>query len=194
MDSSVYAEVTQLPSLRDPEEVKLQPQLILKTQYVDKQGYEWSSILSNQYTNGCTSYGDGEPIHCENKKEIDSASAAYLACSKRGWRLPSREDWDRLIKEFDSKKHALGFSLTRKGQADFNKKFETRKGDMYASSTVSGSNRHSHAFAFSTYWSAEQIIKSIEDQSLGESKETFSGRGRYEPQSVICVRSSIPSS
>jgi hypothetical protein len=167
----------------------------LQVQYVDKEGNEWSQILPKRLTNGCRTWqgqNDGR-IECDSQR-IDQTSLAYAACSQEGWRLPKREDWDRLVQEFDFIKHSHGFSLSKKGIIDFKKKFNAKNNDTYASATMSGKNYEHKAFAFSTEWDGEYIKKLIDNNLLAGTKEQFSAQNRDQLQSVICVRANTPAS
>ena len=144
-----------------------------------------SGVLPSYYSNGCSSAG------CSSNK-IDQTSDAFKACSEKGWRLPKKEDWDRLVKEFEHKEHATGVSLTLKGREDFFKQFDIAgRVPIFSSSTIINSP-FKQAFAFHPYWIADEIIAGIKAGVYFSNKETFSGERRVDQNKVKCIRSSVP--
>ncbi len=144
------------------------------TVYTDKlNGLSWSKALPGTYSNGCASNSAYDPLKCtfdvvggSRQVRVEDSEAAK-ACREIGARLPTKEEFESLIRNFDIKQYSLG--LTDNGVAQMQVIF----GDMnnwFWSASVS-SSIPDFAFAF--------------DGGLGNGGIGYGSR--YENGAVRCV-------
>lgn len=110
---------------------------------------KWGRPLVYSYSNGCRSSEDGmyngwpEYEFCtyyQSSKDSyldDSAnSCVEQACNRIGSRLPTREEYISLLKNFEHQGNDSNIRLTQKGLAQMNKAFGKLRGGFYWTSTL----------------------------------------------------------
>lgn len=134
--------------------------------YTDKlNGLSWSKALPDHYSNGCVaSSGQYSSSKCTydnvasgNRQVRVEDSEAAKACRNIGARLPTKEEFESLIRNFDySEEHRSFPQLTNKGNADMQAIFGDMDNYFWSSSvphynsnfTAPKVQNHGNAFIF----------------------------------------------
>lgn len=156
-----------------------------EVKYTDKLGIEWSRILDGKYENGCYNIPiskNSANVICRSDV-VDEDSDAFNVCNDSGWSLPTREDWNRLVKEFDHVEHRLGVNLSDQGEVKFKQTFGYEGSKIFHSATVPDPELSYLGFTFIAYWRA-----SADFGENAKAPELYSTSDRSEKHSVVCIR------
>ena len=91
-------------------------------------GLKWSKALPSFYTNGCIGFGGKyDASECTSvmvaggglQVKVEDSDAAR-ACRLIGAMLPTKEEYESLIRNFDKTEESHGPKLTAKGKSDMN--------------------------------------------------------------------------
>jgi len=108
----------------------------------------WGKTVSNIYTNGCAdANGQQNNFYCTFDTLADGShqvkvedSYAAKACSEIGARLPTKQEIDSLVRNFDHTEESQGPKLTAKAHADIEKVLRHIDGQLFWSSSVYTNN------------------------------------------------------
>ncbi|RYZ68006.1 MAG: hypothetical protein EOP05_16980 [Proteobacteria bacterium] len=116
--------------------------------FKDKNGVTWLASFPDQYSNGCYDQ-KAQYSRAACSLPIEKSSPAESACYKIGALLPTKEDYENLIKSFD---HESEPRLTEKGVQQIKSAFGADyTDDWYWTSTLSKRDAEkAHFFSFST--------------------------------------------
>lgn len=133
---------------------------------VDDSGLAWSKEVNNLYSNGCADKEEGKDIsQCTLEKNeqgdlvLDSegnpkvdikTSLAAQACQRIGGRLPTKPEWESLIRNFDHTEEFAGPRLTESGRASMQAQFGDMDNWFFTSSVVSSNPEIAYIFYFFT--------------------------------------------
>ena len=113
--------------------------------YTDQSGLSWSTEIPGLYTNGCVdAYGYFDRGKCSFETGSDGSlqvkvddSNAAKACRDIGARLPTKSEFESLIRDFGHTEEFNGLRLTEAGRTDMHIKFGDGMINWFWSSSVS---------------------------------------------------------
>lgn len=116
--------------------------------FKDKSGATWLASFPDKYSNGCYDQ-KAQYSRAACSLPIEKSSPAESACYKIGARLPTKEDYENLIRSYD---HDAEPSLTKKGVQQLKQAFGADDTDgLYWTATLTRQDEErAHTFSFST--------------------------------------------
>jgi hypothetical protein len=108
--------------------------------FTDNSGVQWSAPLKNSYTNGCE--WRGSQVFCYDTIEA-SNSAAAMACSKIGGKLPTIQNFVNLVKTLNHTMVNGTPMLTEKGLQEFSEKLSSSSFYHYWTSNIDENDKES---------------------------------------------------
>ena len=141
-----------------------------ETVFIDRSiNLAWSSAISGTYSNGCTNEADYySKSKCSVTKTAEAAvqvsvddSAAARACRNFGARLPTRQEYESLMKNFDllpSRYLSTSPFLSEKGVRDMQSVFKDTD-NLFWTSSINSEDDFNNAFVFEVTREAGHAVR-----------------------------------